>query len=356
MFYNLLAHLPQESTLQVQELRAIIAFTSSFLISLLTIKYFLKIINNRNICRQPIRKDGPKSHLQTKKNTPTMGGLMIILATSISTILFADLSNDYIQIICFGFLTFGIIGFIDDYMKVTGKNSRGFKGAFKLVIQFIIVSIILIWLQSIDQTYSLSCIAIPYSLIYLNLGIFYIIFAALVIVGTANAVNLTDGLDGLVSVPVLINLMALILIIYAVSNPQMATKLQITNIKNSGELAIFCWALSGAVLGFLCFNLKPAKIFMGDVGSLAIGGSLGVLAVILKQELVFALITLLFVIEALSVILQVASYKLRGKRIFLMAPIHHHFEKLGWREQKVVKVFWLASLVFSIIGFLGILI
>jgi phospho-N-acetylmuramoyl-pentapeptide-transferase len=187
------------------------------------------------------------------------------------------------------------------------------------------------------------------------LGVLYVLFATLVVVGTGNAANLTDGLDGLVSVPAVINLFSLIIIIIMVSDTEISTKFRILNIKNARELIMFCLALSGAILAFLIYNLKPAKIFMGDVGSLAIGSSLGTMAVILKQELVFGIISLLFVIEAASVILQVGSYKLRKKRIFLMAPLHHHFEKLGWSEKKVVRTFWLASLIFSLIGLSGLI-
>jgi phospho-N-acetylmuramoyl-pentapeptide-transferase len=334
--------------------RAIAIFSISFLICFFGIKYFLILVKRKQICSQPIRSDGPESHIISKKNTPTMGGIFISLGTIISSLIFTKLNN-YILIALLVMISFSIIGFIDDYMKVTGRGAKGLRGSIKLVIQFLIVGLVILWLQTTNSVYFDSTVAIPFSNFSINLGIFYIFFATLVIVGSGNAVNLTDGLDGLVSVPAIINLACLCLIIYMVADHEIARSYQLTNIKNIDELILFCVALIGALSAFLIFNIKPAKIFMGDVGSLGIGASLGVIAVILKQEVVFGIISLLFVIEAVSVILQVSSYKLRKKRIFLMAPLHHHFEKLGWGEKKVVRSFWLASLIFSILGLLGLI-
>lgn len=326
---------------------------TSLLISLIGIKYFLKYINAKNICRQPIRKSGPQTHLTEKKNTPTMGGIVIILTTIITASLWCDITHYYTSSTLFILISFALIGFIDDFIKVTGQNSAGFRGSIKLIIQFAIVGITLIFLQYHNPLYLYNDVAIPFTNSSINIGSAYILFAIIVIVGSANSVNLTDGLDGLVSIPVIISLIALIIICAITNKQELAQLFNHYHIQNIDNIAFICSALIGAILGFLKYNLKPAKIFMGDVGSLGIGAMLGIIAIILKIELVFFIIALLFVIEAASVILQVASYKIRKKRIFLMAPIHHHFEKLGWREVKVVRTFWLTSLIFAIIGLSG---
>jgi len=333
--------------------RASLAGFLSFILCFFGIKYFLILVKKKQICTQPIRSDGPESHVANKKNTPTMGGLFIIGATLISSLLLLELNN-YILITLFVMVSFASIGFIDDYMKVTGRGSKGLSGSIKLVIQFLIVGLVIIGLQMTDSIYLDSKIAIPFSNYAIDVGMFYIFFATLVIVGSSNATNLTDGLDGLVSVPAIINLACLSLIIYLVSDAKIAEALKIVHIKNIDGLIMFCAALIGAISAFLIFNVKPAKLFMGDVGSLGIGAALGVIAIILKQELVFGIISLLFVAEALSVIIQVTSYKLTKKRVFKMAPLHHHFEKLGWREKNIVKRFWFASAIFSAIGLVGL--
>ena len=327
-------------------------FTSAFLISYFGIRFFIKYIHKKRNFYQPIRDNGPQNHIKEKKNTPTIGGLFIVCGALITSILFADIKNNYVLITIFVMVSFAAIGFVDDYLKITKRSSGGFRGSIKLVIQFAIVSLLMFFLQMTNNVYFNGIVEIPLLNTNLDIGHFYIFFAAFVIVGAANAVNLTDGLDGLVSVPAVITLFCFVLMIYATSNPHISKNLGIQNIENTSGLIIFCIALIGAILAFLKFNLKPAKIFMGDVGSLAIGASLGVLSIILKKEILFGIIGFLFVIEAVSVILQVGSYKLRKKRIFLMAPIHHHFEKLGWSETKVVKLFWLASLVFASFGML----
>lgn len=356
MLYNCLTSLSLalfDSYLLQVIFRLSFIFITSFLIAYFGIRLFICFIHKKSHLYQPIRSDGIQSHIQEKQKTPTMGGLFIVLGTLLASILFANIKNNYVLITLFVMISFAAIGFVDDYLKVAKKNTKGFKGSIKLVIQFAIVSLVMFFLQMTNNIYFNGLVEVPFLNITFNLGIFYIFFATFVIVGAANAVNLTDGLDGLVSVPAIITLSCFALIIYATSNPKISSHLGILNIENTAQLIMFCAALIGAILAFLKFNLKPAKIFMGDVGSLAIGASLGVLAIILKKELLFGIIGLLFVIEAVSVILQVGSYKLRKKRIFLMAPIHHHFEKLGWLEVKVVRVFWLASLIFAGLGMLS---
>lgn len=322
----------------------------AFFVNFYSTKKYIEFINKKNLF-QPIRKDGPQTH-KAKKKTPTMGGIFIILSTILSTLIFCDLSNIYIWLILGIFLSFALIGLYDDLIKVLQKNTNGFKGSKKLILQFMIVAIIYLILATTQDYHLKGQIYLPISdgfLITLGAGL-YFIFVAIVIVGSSNSVNLTDGLDGLVSVPAIINLICLIYLTYIASCPMVAANYDMFYIKNSHEIIFFCLSLIGAILAFLKFNLKPAKIFMGDVGSLAIGASLGLIAIILKQELIFFIISILFVSETISVILQVSSYKIRNKRIFLMAPIHHHFEKLGWSEKKVVYVFWASSLFFAILG------
>lgn len=281
-----------------------------------------------------------------------MGGVFIVLATLITTLLFIDFTNRYILVVCVIFITFAAIGLADDLSKVLYKNTKGMRGSVKIVIQFSIICAAFLWLGSIDEIHFKNRVFLPFGnghYIYLGI-VLYVLFVNIVIVGTANAVNLTDGLDGLVSVPAIISLCCLILLIHASSTPQFAHDFRVPHVKFSGELIFFCIALIGAILAFLTFNLKPAKIFMGDVGSLAIGSVLGLIAIIVKQEFIFFVISILFVAEAVSVILQVSSYKIRKKRIFLMSPLHHHFEKKGWSEQIIVRRFWIASVSFAALG------
>jgi phospho-N-acetylmuramoyl-pentapeptide-transferase len=340
--------------LKILWIKATICFTFSYLIGFISIKKYIQFIHNKKLF-QPIRAEGPETHLKAKKNTPTMGGIFIILSTLITTFLFIDITNRYILVVCCIMLTFASIGLVDDILKVVYKNPKGFRGSYKILIQFLVIGMAFLWLNLIDSTHGSTYVFLPFfesvKFFYLPLP-FYIIFVTMLIVGTSNAVNLTDGLDGLVSVPVIINLLCLILLIHASSSPELALKFSVPPIMFSGELIFFCISLIGAILAFLTFNLKPAKIFMGDVGSLGIGSTLGIIAIIVKQELVFFIISLLFVIEASSVIIQVFSFKIFKKRVFKMAPIHHHFEKIGWSEKKVVYNFWLASLIFASIGVL----
>ncbi|MCE2687720.1 MAG: phospho-N-acetylmuramoyl-pentapeptide-transferase [Rickettsiales bacterium] len=333
-------------------LKIILSSAVSFLISFFAIKLFLSKLKQKFI--QPIRLEGPKNHIVNKKNTPTIGGLFIVLATVISTSIFAGLKNQYILIVLFVFLSFAIIGLIDDLMKIVYKNPNGFRGSIKLVIQFLIVGVSILWLGSVSLIHFNYILRIPvFQEIYqLDLGYIYPLFITVFIVGIANAVNLTDGLDGLVSVPSIIALLFLTFLISVSNNNYLANLFFANIIFDSKSLIIFTNSLIFAIIGFLIFNIRPAKIFMGDVGSLAIGSALGLVAVIIKQEFIFLIIALLFLIEAASVFIQVLSYKIRKKRVFLMAPLHHHFEKKGWSENKVVIIFWLISIIFTIFGML----
>lgn len=300
---------------------------------------------------QPIRTDGPEGHLITKKGTPTMGGLLILIAMSAGTFLWADLGNMYVWILMLVTLGFGALGAVDDYQKLTQRSSRGISAKAKIIAQVILavgVIALITWMQPAALHNKL---ALPlFKDLLLDLGWFYFLFGAVVIVGTSNAVNLTDGLDGLAIVPVMIAASCFALIAYLVGNHVFATYLQLHYVPGVGELAIACGALIGAGLGFLWFNAPPARIFMGDTGSLAAGGALGALGVMTKHELVLAIIGGLFVVEAVSVIIQVLYFKKTGRRVFLMAPIHHHFEKKGWSEPTIVVRFWIIATILALIG------
>ena len=300
---------------------------------------------------QPIREDGPKSHLLTKRGTPTMGGLMILAGTLVSTLLWANLLNGYVWAVIFVTVCFGAIGFYDDYLKVTKQSHAGFSGRSRLAIEALVAGIACIMISEVSTAGLSNKLAFPFLKDFLlDLGWFYVVFAGVVIVAAGNAVNMTDGLDGLAIVPVMIATATFGFIAYLAGNAIFANYLQIHFVPGTGELAVICGALIGAGLGFLWFNAPPAQIFMGDTGSLALGGLLGTIAVATKHEIVLAIVGGIFVMEALSVIIQVASFKLTGKRVFKMAPIHHHFEQLGWTEPQVVIRFWIISVVLALIG------
>ncbi len=300
---------------------------------------------------QPIRDDGPESHLLTKKGTPTMGGLMILISVSISTLLWSDLSNPYVWILVISTICFGMIGFVDDYLKVTKRSHKGVAGKMKIYNQMLVAVAVCLAVQHFAEPSYNTHLAVPFFKdVLLNLSWFYIPFAMFVIVGASNAVNLTDGLDGLVIVPIMITAASFALISYLVGNVMYSNYLLIHHVPKAGEITVFCSALLGAGLGFLWYNAHPAQVFMGDTGSLAFGGSLGTISIITKHEIVLAIIGGLFVAEAISVILQVGSYKTRGKRVFKMAPLHHHFEKIGWQEPKIVIRFWIISVILALIG------
>lgn len=280
-----------------------------------------------------------------------MGGIMILFSVGVSTLLWADITNQYIWILLLVTFGYGGIGAADDYLKLTKRNAKGLSGKAKLALQFMIAAIAVLWVQRIAPVGYESHLTVPFlKNVLLDLGIMFIPFAMLVIVGASNAVNLTDGLDGLAIGPIMIAAACFALIAYLVGNEVFSTYLQLHYIKGSGELAVFCAALVGAGLGFLWYNAPPAQVFMGDTGSLSFGGAIGIISVIVKHELVLAIIGGLFVMEAVSVMLQVASFKLTGKRIFRMAPVHHHYEKLGWSEPTIVIRFWIIAIVFALIG------
>ena len=300
---------------------------------------------------QPIREDGPAGHPLTKKGTPTMGGFLILIALSIATLLWADLGNRYVWAVMMVTLGFGAIGFADDYLKLSKRSSDGLPGRIKLVLEIAIAAIAALWIMDIAQGPLSGSLAVPFfKSLLIDLGWFFVPVAALVVVGASNSVNLTDGLDGLAIVPAMIVAACFALISYLVGNAVFAGYLQIHGVPGAGELTVFCGALVGASLGFLWFNAPPAMIFMGDTGSLSVGGALGTVSVITKHELVLAIIGGLFVLETVSVIVQVASFKLTGKRVFRMAPLHHHFEQKGWKEPTIVIRFWIIAMILALIG------
>jgi len=300
---------------------------------------------------QPIRADGPQSHLVTKRGTPTMGGLMILLGIVVSTLLWANLANHYVWIVLGVTLAFGSIGFYDDYLKVTKQTHHGFSGKVRFSIEAVVAAFACYVIMSLGREPFASSLAFPiFKELILWLGWGFPVFGALVIVGAGNAVNLTDGLDGLAIVPVIIATMSFGFIAYLAGNVVFADYLNIHYVAGTGELAVLCGAVMGAGLGFLWFNAPPAWIFMGDTGSLALGGMIGTIAVATKHEIVLAVIGGLFVLEAVSVIVQVLSFRLTGKRVFKMAPIHHHFEQKGWTEPQIVIRFWIIAVVLALIG------
>lgn len=299
---------------------------------------------------QHVRNDGPQSHL-TKQGTPTMGGILIILALVTSTLLWSDLTNKYVWVVLFATVAFGAVGFWDDYLKVVKKQSKGLNARQKIALQILASLIIGVFLYAFSGDREAAYLSIPFMKRFIiDLGWFYLPFVSLVIVGSSNAVNLTDGLDGLAIGLVGIAATANAVIVYVGGNKILADYLKILYIPGSGELVIFCGALLGASLGFLWYNAHPAEVFMGDVGSLSLGGALGTLAVVTKHELILVIVGGIFVAETLSVAMQVASYKLTGKRLFKMAPIHHHFEQIGWPESKVITRFWIIGIILALMS------
>ena len=330
--------------------------TGGAVVTALAISFFLgpKIIDflkNRQKWEQPIRSDGPESHILSKKGIPTMGGVLILFALSIATLLWAKLTNPFVWVSLGITAAFGAIGFMDDYLKVTQRNSGGLSGKLKLVMQVSIAAIVTIWISQSLPPELKSTLAVPFfKTILIDLSWVFILFSIIVIVGASNSVNLTDGLDGLAIVPVMIAAGVFALIAYLVGNAVFSNYLQLHYVPGSGELAVFCGSLLGAGLGFLWYNAPPARVFMGDTGSLALGAALGAISVITKHELVLAIVGGLFVLEAVSVIVQVLSFRLTGKRIFAMAPLHHHFEKKGWPESTIVIRFWIIAFVLALAG------
>ena len=299
---------------------------------------------------QPIRADGPQTHF-VKAGTPTMGGLLIVGAVLSATLLWARLDNPFVWMVLFVTLSFALLGFADDYAKVTKQTVEGVSGRMRLAIGFLVAAVAGLWAAGYHPDELSFRLALPFANeVLLNLGLLFVPFAMIVIVGAANAVNLTDGLDGLAIMPVMIAAGTFGAISYAVGRVDFTEYLGVHFVPGSGEIAIFCSALIGGGLGFLWYNAPPAAVFMGDTGSLALGGALGAIAVAIKHEIVLAIVGGLFVVEALSVIIQVLVYKRTGRRVFLMAPIHHHFEKKGWAEPQIVIRFWIVSLILAMIG------
>ncbi|MDA7842194.1 phospho-N-acetylmuramoyl-pentapeptide-transferase [Gammaproteobacteria bacterium] len=329
-------------------LRAILSIITALFISLLLSPYIIKKFSINNVS-EVIRDDGPSSHLN-KTGTPTMGGLLILSSLIITTLLWADLENKYILYLLFITISFGVIGFIDDYKKLK-KSKKGMSAKSKIISQIFVAGILsVVMFNNIDSLAEQQFIIPIFKHIIVDLGIFFIPLTVLVIISTSNAVNLTDGLDGLAIMPIVLVSGALGIFAYLSGNMNFSEYLLIPYIENSGEITIFIGAIIGSGLGFLWFNTYPAQVFMGDVGALSLGAAIGLMAVIVRQEVVLVIMGGIFVLEALSVIIQVLSFRYRGKRVFLMAPFHHHFEKKGWAEPKIVVRFWIISFILILIG------
>lgn len=330
-------------------LRAILSTLTALLIAILIGPKMIRYLQTMQI-GQTVRDDGPQSHL-SKSGTPTMGGLLILAAIVVSGLLWADLTNRYVLVTLFVVVAYGAIGFVDDYRKVIRKDSKGLIARWKYFWQSVVALGVAFFLYSSATLSAETSLLVPFfKEVFPQLGAFFIIVTYFAIVGTSNAVNLTDGLDGLAIVPTILVAGAFAIFAYVTGNANFAAYLNIPHIPLTSELVIVCTAMVGAGLGFLWFNTYPAQVFMGDVGSLALGGTLGVLAVLVRQELVLIIMGGVFVIETLSVILQVGSYKLRGQRIFRMAPIHHHYELKGWPEPRVIVRFWIISIILVLVG------
>ncbi len=327
------------------------AVMTALIVSFLFGPVMIDLLRSRQGHGQPIRDDGPESHILTKKGTPTMGGVLILLALSTATLLWADLTNKYVWGVLGVTVGFGFIGFLDDFLKVSRRNPKGLPGKLKLLLQVAIAGVATFWILSGMPPALTTSLAVPFAKsTLLNFGWMFVVFAILVMVGASNAVNLTDGLDGLAIVPVMIAAGVFAVIAYLTGHAIFSNYLQLHHVPGAGELAVFAGALVGAGLGFLWFNAPPAKVFMGDTGSLALGGALGAISVVTKHELVLAIVGGLFVLETVSVIVQVISFKLTGKRVFAMAPLHHHFEKKGWAEPTIVIRFWIIASILALAG------
>jgi phospho-N-acetylmuramoyl-pentapeptide-transferase len=317
---------------------------------------FIRWMQARQGKGQPIRTDGIERHVVEKAGTPTMGGLMFLAGIGVGTLLWADLSDVYVWVVLLVTMAFGFLGFLDDYAKVTRQTTAGLSSMLRLLVEggvaVLAVFLIIKYAQPTpDEPHLATSLAFPiFKNALLDLGLFYLAFGALVIMGSSNAVNFTDGLDGLATVPVMIAALSFGLITYLVGNSRFADYLHLHFVDGVGEVGVYCAAMVGSCLGFLWYNAPPAKIFMGDSGSLALGGGLGAVAVAAKHEIVLAIVGGLFVLETVSVMVQVASFKLTGKRVFRMAPIHHHFERLGWAEPTIVIRFWIISVMLALIG------
>ncbi len=355
MLYNLLAPLADDYGLfnlfHYLTFRTGGAILTALIVSFVFGPGLIRWLKGRQEIGQPIRDDGPEWHLEAKRGTPTMGGCLILLAVCVATLLWADLTNASVWIVLLVTLGFGAVGFADDYLKVTRQSHQGLSGKIKLAIQFAVGLVATLLIMRLLPPDIASGLTIPFFKdLVINLGWLFVPFAMFVMVGASNAVNLTDGLDGLAIVPIMIAAACFGAVSYLVGNAVFSDYLQIHFVPGTGELAVLCGALVGASLGFLWFNAPPAMVFMGDTGSLSAGGALGAISVITKHELVLAIVGGLFVLEAVSVIVQVASFKLTGRRVFRMAPLHHHFEQKGWKEPTIVIRFWIIASILALVG------
>lgn len=327
------------------------AVLTALLVSFILGPVVIRWLKSTQTNGQPIRDDGPAHHLIAKQGTPTMGGFLILLGLAFGTLLWADLGNDYVWATLVVTVGFGAIGFADDYLKVSRYSHRGLPGMLKFLLEIVVASIATLWIMYVMREPLSTALAVPFFKdVLVDLSWFFVPFAVLVIVGASNSVNLTDGLDGLAIVPVIIAASTFAFITYIVGNAVFSDYLQLHAVPGAGELAVFCGALVGAGLGFLWFNAPPAMVFMGDTGSLAMGGALGAISVVTKHELVLAIVGGLFVLETVSVIVQVASFRLTGRRVFRMAPLHHHFEQKGWAEPTIVIRFWIIAVILALAG------
>ena len=354
MLYNLILNFVEQYTFlnvfKYLTVRTGLAMFTSMLIVFLIGTPFINFFSAKQIL-DPIRDDGPTDHIIKKIGTPTMGGVLILIGLFSGIFLWGDLSNNYIWFLIFIVASFGLLGAYDDYKKIKYKNSSGISFRFKIISQILIAIVGILLLRNFSSYDELTNLYFPFfKNLIINLGWFFIPFSVFIIVGSSNAVNLTDGLDGLAAVPIILVAGCFALISYVTGHIIFSDYLQIPYIQGVGEVSVFCGSIIGACFGFLWFNAPPAKIFMGDTGSLALGGSLGAVGIITKHEIVLAITGGLFVLEAVSVIVQVVSYKLTGKRVFRMAPIHHHFEKKGWAESTIVIRFWIISIILAMIG------
>lgn len=354
MLYNLLYPLSDSvgafNVFQYLTFRTGAAVLTALVISFVLGPRLIRLLRARQETGQPIRSDGPQSHL-VKQGTPTMGGALNLLGITVATLLWADLTNPYVWVLLAVMLGFGAIGFADDYLKVTRRSSQGLGGRTKLLLEAALALGIVYWITTLLETPLDHGLALPFvKSVLIDIGWFSVPFGAFVLIGASNAVNLTDGLDGLAIVPIMIAGSCFALIAYIVGNSVFSDYLQVHHVPGTGELAVFCGALVGAGLGFLWFNAPPAMVFMGDTGSLSAGAALGVVAVMTKHEIVLAIVGGLFVIEAVSVIVQVASFRLLGRRVFAMAPLHHHFEKKGFAEPTIVIRFWVIAVILALVG------
>jgi phospho-N-acetylmuramoyl-pentapeptide-transferase len=338
---------------QYLTLRIVLGALTALLIMLVIGNPVIAYLTNLQI-QQSIRTDGPKSHL-SKSGTPTMGGLLVLAAIGVSTFLCADLNSKFVWVALIVTFSFGAIGWLDDYFKVLKKNSKGIRGVHKYMLQSVVAMLAAFFLFYSAESPSDTLLIVPFLKgVSFNLGVFYIVLTYFVVVGTSNAVNLTDGLDGLAIMPIVMIAGALIVFAYVAGNTNFSAYLSVPYVRGAGELAVFCGAISGAGLGFLWFNTYPAQIFMGDSGSLALGAAIGIVAVCVRQELVLLIMGGVFVAETMSVIIQVASFKVSGKRVFRMAPIHHHFELKGWPEPRIIVRFWIVTAILVLLSLASI--